>query len=70
MTQRKVLPSASVPHAEYSRPVELPHLETFPGAACYQPVELPGYKAAPLQTFGPLHPQRVGRPSEEVFRGR
>jgi hypothetical protein len=33
----------------YNRPIELPHLETFPGAACYQPIELPGYKAAPLQ---------------------
>ena len=34
------------------RPIELPHLETFPGAACYQLIELPPYKAAPLQGDG------------------
>jgi hypothetical protein len=44
-------------HRAYSvrqiqRPIELPHLETFPGAACYQPIELPCYKAAPLQAGG------------------
>jgi hypothetical protein len=37
----------------YNRPIELPYLETFPGAACYQPIELPGYKAAPLQARFP-----------------
>jgi hypothetical protein len=35
--------------------IELPRLETFPGAACYQPIELPSYKAAPLQAFGSAH---------------
>jgi hypothetical protein len=45
MTQRNVLPIASVPCGEYKRPIELPHLETFPGAACSQPIELPGYPA-------------------------
>src|ERR1700678_3695929 len=34
------------------RSIELPHLETFPGAACYQPIELPPGKAAPLQGGG------------------
>ena len=29
----------------------------------YQPIELPCYKAAPLQTFGPLDTQRVCNPS-------
>jgi hypothetical protein len=41
------------------RRIELPHLETFPEAACCQPTELPGYKAAPLQAFGPLNPPRL-----------
>ena len=52
MTRRQVLPIASVPCGEYKRPIELPHLETFPGAACYQPIDLPRCKAAPLQAFG------------------
>jgi hypothetical protein len=34
MTQRNVLPIASVPGGGYKRPIKLPHLETFPGAAC------------------------------------
>jgi hypothetical protein len=34
MTQRNVLPIASIPCGGYNRPIELPHLETFPGAAC------------------------------------
>ena len=63
MTQRNVLPIASVLGGGYHRPTELPHHETFPGAACYQPIELPCYKAAPLQAFGPLNPQRVRNPS-------
>jgi hypothetical protein len=46
MTQRKVLPIASIPGGGYNRPIELPNLEMFRGAACYQPIELPGYKAA------------------------
>ncbi|HEY4813618.1 MAG TPA: hypothetical protein VIH58_03025 [Chthoniobacterales bacterium] len=49
MTQRNGLTIASIPWGGYNRPIELPHLETFPGAACYQPIELPGYKAAPLR---------------------
>jgi hypothetical protein len=57
MTQRKVLPIASIRSGGYNRPIELPHSETFPGAACYQPIELPSYKAAPLQAFGPLNPR-------------
>ena len=34
------------------RPIELPHVETFPGAACCKPTELQYYKAAPLQAVG------------------
>jgi hypothetical protein len=52
MTHRGVLPITSVPCGGYKRPIELPHLETFPGAACCQPIKLPSYKAAPLQAFG------------------
>jgi hypothetical protein len=59
ITQRNVLPIASIRCGVYNRPIELPHLETFPGAACWQPIELPCYKAAPLQAFGPLNPRRV-----------
>ena len=55
MTQRNVCPSRLFRAADANRPIELPHLETFPGAACYQPIELPCYKAAPLQAFGPLN---------------
>jgi hypothetical protein len=29
---------------------------SFPGAACYQPIELPCFKAAPLQAFGAAQP--------------
>jgi hypothetical protein len=58
-TQRDFLPIASVPWGGYNRPIELPHLETFPGAACYQPIELPYYKAAPLQAFGPFNTRRL-----------
>ena len=59
ITQRNVLPVASIPCGGYDRPIELPHLETFPGAACYQPIELSCYQAAPLQAFAPLNPRRV-----------
>ena len=45
--------------AAEQRALELPHLETFAGAACSQPIELPVYKAAPLQAFGPLDTRRV-----------
>ena len=34
------------------RPIELPHVETFPGAACCQVTELTRGKAAPLQAVG------------------
>jgi hypothetical protein len=53
------LPIASVRRGGYNRPIELPYLETFPGTACCQPIELPCYKAAPLQAFSPLNPRRV-----------
>jgi hypothetical protein len=62
MTQRDVLPIASIPCGGSNWPIELPHLETFPGAACWQPIELPGYKAAPLQAFDPLNTRRVLQP--------
>jgi hypothetical protein len=48
MTQRNVLPIASVPWGGYNRHIELPHLETFPGAAC-----LPTHRAARLQSGSP-----------------
>ena len=67
ITQRNVLPIASIPCGGYNRPIELPQLETFPGAACYQPIELPGYKAAPLQAFGSLNTQRVCDPFRVPF---
>jgi hypothetical protein len=54
-------------HAADTMALELPHLETFSGAACYQPIELPSYKAAPLQAFGPLNTQRVCKPSVFFF---
>ena len=62
MTQRNVLPIASIPRGRYNRPIELPHLETYPGAACYQPIELPRYKAAPLQAFLPAQPEACLQP--------
>jgi len=68
MTQRKVLPIASIRCGGYNRPIELPHFETFPGAACYQPIELPSYKAAPLQAFGPLNPRAL--PELHLATGR
>jgi hypothetical protein len=34
MTQRKVLPIASIVFVRIQQPIELPHVETFPGAAC------------------------------------
>jgi hypothetical protein len=34
------------------RRIELQRLETFPGAACCQAIELPPFKAAPLQALG------------------
>jgi hypothetical protein len=48
MTQRNVLPMASIPYGGYNRPIERPHLETFPGAAC-----LPTHRAARLQSGSP-----------------
>jgi hypothetical protein len=67
MTQRKVLPIASIPCGGYNRPIELPHLETFPGAACLPPHRAAmlsrGRETAPLQAFGPLNAQRVCSPS-------
>jgi hypothetical protein len=59
----------------YNRPIELPHLETFAGAACcrafrsgrspsakFVAFETVRAKAAPLQAFGPLDTQRVCNP--------
>jgi hypothetical protein len=57
MTQRDVLPTASIPWGGYNRPIELPHLETFPGAAC-----LPTHRAAKLQS-GSLPGVRSAQPS-------
>ena len=48
MTQRNVLPIASF-RAGDATTQELPHLETFPGAARCKPIELQCHKAAPLQ---------------------
>jgi len=48
MNRRNVLPIASVPCGGYNRPIELLHLETFPGAAC-----LPTHRAAGLQSGSP-----------------
>jgi hypothetical protein len=39
-------------------PIRLQHVETFPGAACCVAIELPSYKAAPLQALGS---KQVGR---------
>jgi hypothetical protein len=61
MTQGNVLPIASI-RAAATTAIELPHLETFPGAACYQPIELPGYKAAPLQSVRCAQPAACLRP--------
>ena len=52
-----------VPGGEYNRPIELPHLETFPVAACCQPIELPGYPAA----AGRLPSRRLGRSTRGGF---
>ena len=59
ITQRKVLAIASIPCGGFNRPIELPHLETFPGAACCLATELPTYKAAPLQAPARARPQSV-----------
>ena len=34
-----------------TQPKELERKQTFPGAACCKPIELPSYKAAPLQAW-------------------
>ena len=65
MTQRNVLPIASVPFGGYNRPIELPHLETFPGAAC-----LPSHRAAMLQSGLPDLASRLARHSFPEFRRR
>jgi hypothetical protein len=65
MTQRDALPSASVPGGGYHRPIELPHLETFPGAAC-----LPSHRAAMLQSGLPDLASRLARHSFPEFRRR
>ena len=50
IAQRNVLPIASILCGMGVEAIELPRLEPCPGAACCQPIELPSYKAAPLQT--------------------
>ena len=57
-TQRDVCPSRLFGAAGIRRAIELPDLGTFPGAACCQPIELPSYKAAPLQALGTNTPRR------------
>src|SRR5271156_6823978 len=47
-SQRNVLPIASIPCGGYNRPIEMPHLETFPGAA-----RLPTHRAAMLKSGSP-----------------
>jgi hypothetical protein len=58
MTQRSVCPSRLFRGGGYNRPIDLPNLETFPGAAC-----LPTHRTARLQSGSPpgvrpLHPRR------------
>ena len=62
MTQRKVLPIAPIPVGGYKRPIELPQLETFPGAAL-----LPTYRAARLQSGLPDVASRSFRRRREVW---
>jgi hypothetical protein len=59
ITQRNVLPITSIPCGGYNRPIELPHLETFSGAACCLATELPTYKAAPLQAASEPYPSII-----------
>ena len=60
MTQRNVLPIASVRHGGYNRPVELPHLETFPGAACLATHRAcQATKRLSSRRLGPLNALRV-----------
>jgi hypothetical protein len=62
IAQRHVLPIASIPCGGYNRPIELPHLETFPGAAC-----LPTDRAARLQSGLPDVASRSFRRRGEVW---
>jgi hypothetical protein len=60
ISQRNILPIASIPGG-MQRPIELPHLETFPGAARCKPIELQCYKAAPSRrrALYPLQPPAI-----------
>jgi len=71
MTQRNVLPIASIPCGRYNGPQNCHISRRSREPPAYQPIELPSYKAAPLQAFGPLNPQRVcnhARPSSRPGR--
>jgi hypothetical protein len=48
------------------QPLELPHLETSPGAACCQAIELPSCKAAPLQAPWAATPCSLGQRSDSL----
>jgi hypothetical protein len=60
MTQRRIFAhrfdsvasSEPVTSSFTPNPIELRHVEPFPGAACCQPIELPSDKAAPLPAMG------------------
>jgi hypothetical protein len=47
-------------------PLELPRLETSPGAACCQAIELPSCKAAPLQAPWAATPCSLGQRSDSL----
>jgi len=64
-TQRDVCPSRLFRAAGIRRAIELAGLGTFPGAACCQPIELPSYKAAPLQALGTNTPRQRATPFED-----
>ena len=65
-TQRNVLPIASILCGMDVEPIELPRLDTCPGVACCQPIELPSYKATPLQRVGLRDTAGAGERSREV----
>ena len=68
MTQDKVLPIASVRCGIIPGLIELQRVETFTGAACCQLIELPSYKAAPLQAVGNKHAlSRPGNASSQLL---
>jgi hypothetical protein len=48
------------------RPLELPPRDVRGSRPAYQLIELPGYKAAPIQASGPLNPQRASTPPIKI----